>query len=65
ATVAGRPVTPRRANLLLYAVPVPAGSSEVVLRYRGPATAIYLQLATLAVFGVAGAIRSVRRRKTG
>jgi hypothetical protein len=67
AEVAGRPVPVLRADYLLRAVPVPAGSHSVVFRFRSPAIRHGLQLsfASLAlVLLVFAADFALRRRRT-
>ncbi|NQU09550.1 hypothetical protein HQ590_02060, partial [bacterium] len=53
ATVNGMAVGVFRANLILSAVPVPAGRSEVVMQYRCPAVPVQTHLVALGLVGIA------------
>lgn len=65
ATVNGEPSPVFPANYLLRGVRVPAGTAEVVLTFRSPVNAVYLQLVTWACFLVAGALWWWRHRGRG
>ncbi|MGH2698063.1 MAG: YfhO family protein [Actinomycetota bacterium] len=67
AEVDGRASPLLRANYLLQAVPLPAGTHTVVLRYRDPwiARGVGGSLLSLTALGVAAAIAWFRRRSVG
>ena len=54
ATVNNQPVTPFRTDMILYAVPVPAGRSALVLRYQSSAIPVYVHLAALGLTALIG-----------
>lgn len=62
ATVDGETAPVVRANGLVQAVPVPAGGSEVVLRYRPPGLVVGSAVSALTAVGLAGAVALDRRR---
>ena len=58
ATVDGAPAPIRRANLVMRAVPVPAGERKVVLEYHPPRLSVGLAAAALGLAFVLGALLS-------
>lgn len=63
ADVAGRPVTVYRANGPFMAVPVPAGSSVVGVRYRPRSVLLGAALSALGLLSLAFLFRLERRRR--
>jgi len=64
ATVNGQPVTPFRADLIFYAVPVTAGHSTLKLHYQSPAIPVQAHLAGLGVVILVALIGMRRRPKS-